>query len=64
MYLLRERYSELKGSLSMDVLDLLAQSLVASAFNDPDTAVRAMAELLQNHHEELGGDNVYGISSL
>lgn len=64
LFLLREQYAKLKGSMKIDVLDLLAQSMLGVAFNDRNAAKLAMDELMQYHQRELGQENCYNITLL
>lgn len=49
LFRLREEYPQLKDSLSIDMLDLLARSQLGIAFNRPEEAAPALDSLLLLH---------------
>lgn len=61
---LREEYPQLKDSLSIDMLDLLARSQLGVAFNRPEEAAPALDSLLLLHQDALGAESTLSMAAL
>ena len=61
---LREEYPQLKDSLSIEILDLLARSQLGIAFNRPEEAAPALDSLLLLHQDALGAESTLSMAAL
>lgn len=61
---LREEYPQLKDSLSIEMLDLLARSQLGIAFNRPEEAAPALDSLLLLHQDALGAESTLSMAAL
>lgn len=57
LFRLRDEYPQLKDSLSIGMLDLLARSQLGVGFNRPEEAAPALDSLLLLHQEALGPES-------
>ncbi len=56
-FTLEKEYSLLKDSMQMDFLKLLAQTMIATNFNQPQKAIESIHQLLSKHQQEIGFGN-------
>ena len=62
LFKLREEYPALKDSVSIRMLNLVAETQLGVGFNRLENAAIAMDSLLQFHQEELGAETSLGIA--
>ena len=62
LFKLREEYPALKDSVSIGMLNLVAETQLGVGFNRLENAAIAMDSLLQFHQEELGAETSLGIA--
>ena len=62
LFKLREEYPALKDSVSIGMLNLVAETQLGVGFNRLENAAIAMDSLLQFHQEELGAETSIGIA--
>lgn len=64
LFQLREQYSQLRDSVSLEMLRLMAEAQTGIGFNRLDRAASALDSLLQSHQEALGVQNSVGLAAL
>ena len=64
LFRLRDEYPQLKDSLSIGMLDLLARSQLGVGFNRPEEAAPALDSLLLLHQEALGAESTLSMAAL
>ncbi|HIY13829.1 MAG TPA: retropepsin-like domain-containing protein [Candidatus Alistipes cottocaccae] len=64
LFRLRDEYPQLKDSLSIGMLDLLARSQLGVGFNRPEEAAPALDSLLLLHQEALGTESTLSMAAL
>lgn len=64
LFQIRERYPVLKDSVSMEMLNLVAEAQLGVGFNCPERAEAALDSLLRFHQEELGAETSLGMAAL
>lgn len=57
-FTLDERFSELRDSIQTPFLKLLAEIMIDNNFNRPDEALQKIGQLLSNHQQDIGFDNI------
>ena len=55
-------YNEAPKDSIWDFLEVYSRCLIGNRLNRPDVSIPAFGELLQNHSEELGLDNLFSSS--
>lgn len=63
-FALDEELPALKDSMQVDFLRLLAETMVANNFNQPEKVLGTIETLLTNHQAEMAFDNVKGLVML
>ena len=63
MFLLKERYPQLKDSVSVEMLNLVAEAQLGIGFNRLESAATALDSLLRFHQDELGEETSLGMAA-
>lgn len=64
LFLLRTEYPKLKDSVSVKMLNLIADVQLGIGFNKLENAAVALDSLLLHHQDELGAENSIGMAAL
>lgn len=64
LFLLRTEYPKLKDSVSVKMLNLIADVQLGMGFNKLENAAVALDSLLLHHQDELGAENSIGMAAL
>ena len=64
LFQLRTQYPLLKDSVSIEMLNLVAEAQLGIGFNRLESAATALDSLLQYHQEELGSETSIGMAAL
>ena len=63
LFLLKERYPQLKDSVSVEMLNLVAEAQLGIGFNRLESAATALDSLLRFHQDELGEETSLGMAA-
>ena len=64
LFLLKNEYPDLKDSVSVKMLDFIAEAQLGIGFNKLENAAVALDSLLMHHQNELGAETSIGLAAL
>ena len=64
LFQLRKEYPNLRDSVSIKMLNLIADAQLGIGFNKPESAAVALDSLLLHHQNEMGAETSIGMAAL
>lgn len=64
LFLLKNEYPDLKDSVSVKMLDFIAEAQLGIGFNKLENAAVALDSLLMHHQNEIGAETSIGLAAL